>query len=167
MKHDYKDRKARLLCTSECCEFCGGTYRLQVHHMVKRDELSVRWDVRNLVKLCSECHDHNQERRMWRRFMEIRPVDCLYLLDLFPSNKRWFDELFMVIKDLPDRGIKPGCIVRIADPRSLKSSLAEVIDPAYERCEVALYPDEYVSFVNEVNDAKECSPHESQSRRTA
>lgn len=39
--------------------------RLEVHHVAGRADQAVRWDVRNGIVLCNECHSKVTERRLW------------------------------------------------------------------------------------------------------
>lgn len=39
--------------------------RLEVHHVAGRVDQTVRWDVRNGIVLCFECHSKITERRLW------------------------------------------------------------------------------------------------------
>lgn len=39
--------------------------RLEVHHVAGRADQTVRWDVRNGIVLCAECHGKITERRLW------------------------------------------------------------------------------------------------------
>jgi 5-methylcytosine-specific restriction enzyme A len=39
------------------CRRCGDTHRLQVHHIVSLDDGGAKYDLNNLITLCSSCHN--------------------------------------------------------------------------------------------------------------
>ena len=43
------------------CAICGKTTHLQAHHMIKRDVMFYRHDLRNGVCLCPDCHKFSAE----------------------------------------------------------------------------------------------------------
>jgi len=43
------------------CAICGGTFGLEVHHIVKRRVKLLRWDPRNGLPVCRSCHDHHAD----------------------------------------------------------------------------------------------------------
>lgn len=51
-------RKAVLVNHSHRCAFCGmpGDENLECHHIVKRRKLLTRWDWKNGIALCHDCH---------------------------------------------------------------------------------------------------------------
>lgn len=67
-------RKACLKRDGKICRCCGRVVvaqleltanRLEVHHVAGRADQAVRWDVRNGIVLCSECHGKVTEHRLW------------------------------------------------------------------------------------------------------
>lgn len=57
---DKLDAKARKECLERDegrCRRCHTDYEPEVHHVIKRENLAVRWDLDNLITLCRwECH---------------------------------------------------------------------------------------------------------------
>lgn len=67
-------RKACIKRDGKICRCCGrvvvqqlelAVNRLEVHHVAGRADRVVRWDVRNGIVLCSECHGKVTERRLF------------------------------------------------------------------------------------------------------
>lgn len=67
-------RKAAIKRDGKICRCCQrvvvaqlelAANRLEVHHVAGRADQAVRWDVRNLIVLCQECHSKITERRLW------------------------------------------------------------------------------------------------------
>jgi len=87
------------------CEMCGRSGN-NPHHVIGRDNHSVRWDIRNGCLLCSGCHTMNnnsahkdsQDFMIW--FEHHRPDDYKYLLK--KKNEIWDKDYEKVLEYLEE-----------------------------------------------------------------
>ncbi len=55
---EWRKLRARVLSSRKCCELCGSTYRLQVHHIIPaRVRPDLFLEESNLQVLCQTCHN--------------------------------------------------------------------------------------------------------------
>jgi len=64
------------------CDKCGSRYGLEAHHVIGRGNNNLRWDLRNGICLCLECHDQQKAKpkKFLKWFEQRRPDDYEYLL---------------------------------------------------------------------------------------
>lgn len=56
MREDTLDRLYPKLSKGRICAICGFSPATEMHHIVRRDNLVLRWDYQNLMPLCHRCH---------------------------------------------------------------------------------------------------------------
>ena len=86
-------RKAVLAHHGNRCVVCGSTDGLECHHIVKRVKLLTRWDWRNGIPLCVECHRKLHDGNLGMRG-EIATMVSYEYLDYFNgyTSKDYFIE---------------------------------------------------------------------------
>lgn len=73
------------------CEVCGKEEWLNAHHIIGRQDLRVRWDIRNGCCLCSGCHTmnnysaHGNPLFFMEWMEENRPEDLEYLKNIMKT----------------------------------------------------------------------------------
>lgn len=55
-KKDIEWKKKVKLIFNNKCALCGKTEMLNAHHLLPKNELKYRWDIKNGIALCPNCH---------------------------------------------------------------------------------------------------------------
>ena len=86
--------KEIVLLRDMCCQWCGGSDCLQIHHIIKRSKSAILfYDLLNLVLLCKGCHFkyHQDEQAGDYWFIETFPARWKYIH--FPICDEWGKKL--------------------------------------------------------------------------
>ena len=97
--------RAKVKARDQVCQKCGYDSTLEAHHIIKRWNLSTRWNVDNGILLCRDCHRrgphsaHNDEAGFaeWiNRILGEEQITKLLLETVRHGSKtvqEWIDEL--------------------------------------------------------------------------
>ena len=60
------------LAYNQRCKGCGKMAQ-EVHHIIRRDNLLLRWDYHNLLPLCHKCHADIHNKGKWNHGLDLSP----------------------------------------------------------------------------------------------
>lgn len=60
------------LAYNQRCRGCGKQAQ-EIHHIIRRDNLLLRWDYKNLLPLCRKCHSDIHSKGKWNHGLELSP----------------------------------------------------------------------------------------------
>ena len=112
------DKLARLCAlkkNGEVCEYCGKTENIQVHHFIPRsDSAYLRYNLKNLVCLCSYCHIIKLHRK-------ADPDIVPYIIK--SRGQDWYDNL----KALKKKGLEAKSITTVKYYQEVIMALEEYL----------------------------------------
>ena len=60
------------LAYNQRCKGCGRQAQ-EIHHIIRRDNLLLRWDYKNLLPLCRKCHSDIHSKGKWHHGLDLSP----------------------------------------------------------------------------------------------
>jgi hypothetical protein len=89
------------------CFFCPSVDGICGHHLIYRGNLNTRWDLRNGISVCQDCHVKIDGSMDTVRSKEMFEDAVIYLVDLYGFDWHEFSAAARTSKPLPGGNVWP------------------------------------------------------------